>query len=95
MPPFLHQHAPRGLVGIRMRPMAGGFFDKSGAGRTQRRPRAAALPGTLWFLIDEVSTPPPHTAGTAMPPSLQRRGSAKERGTGVPPVLAQGVATRR
>jgi hypothetical protein len=41
-----------------LRPKAGGYFDKSGA-----------LPETLWLLINEFSSPPPHTAETAMPPS--------------------------
>ena len=31
----------------KMRPKAGGYFDKSGAGCTRRRPRAGAVPGTF------------------------------------------------
>ena len=60
---------PRGVL-IILRPKAGGFFDWSGAGAhpTAAEPSgvenaelhgraAAALPGTLGFLVGEVSTP--------------------------------------
>jgi hypothetical protein len=75
--------------GKRMRPQAGGFFPQVGRGgatdggraRWSRNTKlhgrtAPALPGTLWFLIDGGSTPPPHTAETAMPPSSP---SARQR----------------
>jgi predicted CopG family antitoxin len=41
-----------------------GFFPMGRArGRTRQRARAPALPGTLWFLIDDLAAPPTHTAG--------------------------------
>jgi hypothetical protein len=46
-PPRVHQHAPSRAELKKMRPQAGGCFDKSGARRTRRHPRAGALPGTM------------------------------------------------
>jgi hypothetical protein len=36
----------------------------------------STLPEKLWFLINEVSTPSPQTAETAVPPSCAQRGNA-------------------
>jgi hypothetical protein len=43
---WVHQHGPPRAELKKMRPQAGGCFDKSGARRARRRPRAGALPGT-------------------------------------------------
>jgi len=42
--PRVHQHAPPRAELKKMRPQAGGFFDKSGARRTRRHPRRARSP---------------------------------------------------
>ncbi len=43
----VHQRAPPRAELKRMRPQAGGCFDKSGARRTRQRPRAGTIPGTM------------------------------------------------
>jgi hypothetical protein len=43
--PRVHQHAPPRAELKKLRPQAGGCFDKSGARRTRQRPRRARSPG--------------------------------------------------
>jgi hypothetical protein len=57
-PPRVHQHAPPRAELKKMRPQAGGCFDKSGARRTRQRPRAGALPETMREKTRYLKVPP-------------------------------------
>ena len=43
---------------------------------------SGALPGTEWFVVEEISTPVSFTGGTPVPPSRQRRGNAFRKTAG-------------
>jgi len=84
---------PRGLSGKECgrRPVV--VSTSRARGRTRRRPRATALPGTLRILIDEVAQPSAECRGRSSPPGdFFVCGASRPHGSGVPWLQLRGGA---